>query len=45
MTLELSYGSTLFTVLAALAKIAALLLGFGMAWRPSSRGWSVASPR
>lgn len=30
MTLDLSYGSTLFIVLAALAKIMALLLGFGM---------------
>jgi NADH-quinone oxidoreductase subunit H len=28
--MDLSYGSTLFTALAALAKIAALLLGFGM---------------
>ncbi|MES1172618.1 MAG: complex I subunit 1 family protein [Bacteroidota bacterium] len=30
MTLDLSYGSTLFTVLTALVKIVALLLGFGM---------------
>jgi NADH-quinone oxidoreductase subunit H len=30
MTLDLSYGSMAFTILAALAKIAALLLGFGM---------------
>src|SRR5215217_488695 len=28
--MDLSYGSTLFTALAALVKIAALLLGFGM---------------
>ena len=30
MTLDLSYGGLAFTILAALAKIAALLLGFGM---------------